>query len=135
MYIWGHEVQCSIQVLLLPRVESDLASQFPLLLLWSHKFPVPCEPSFGLSDVCLFLHTAISIAPTHLASCEDSKQGRKQELSPLPQQDSEVSASRCTNTPYSSLSQHQWHTRTRPRSGQSRQHHPSRLCHPAPRQG
>lgn len=36
--------------------DPDLTAQFALLLLWSHKFPVPCEPGFGPSDVCLFLH-------------------------------------------------------------------------------
>lgn len=62
-----------IQALLLLSVEPNFAAQFPLLLLRSHKVPVPCEPGFGLSDVCLFLHTAISayqpIQPFQQASC------------------------------------------------------------------
>lgn len=62
-----------IQALLLPSMDPNFAAQFPLLLLRSHKVPVPCEPGFGLSDVCLFLHTAISahqpIQPFQQTSC------------------------------------------------------------------
>lgn len=59
--------------------DPDFAAQFPLLLLWSYNFPVPCKPGFGLSAVCLFLHLNASphlVLPGSNLSVQGQQSGR-----------------------------------------------------------